>query len=212
MVSNSGRVMSVPAMQVRRGTSYYKPGKEVQHHDNGRGYRVISLFRDGVQFQTTVHRLVATAFIPNPEGLPEVNHIDGDKSNNCVTNLEWVTKSENAQHAVEVLDAFSFNRKFTVDEVVAIRIDARTEREIGMEYGVDQSVINAIRTGRTYKSFPGPITRTGRTRQRKLTAEQVKIIRSSFKTGVELAREYGIATSTVSKIRKNQRYKEVRCD
>ena len=48
-----------------------------------------------------MHRVVAKTFIPNPHNLPQVNHIDGNKENNCVSNLEWVTNYDNAHHAIE---------------------------------------------------------------------------------------------------------------
>lgn len=64
------------------------------------GYRSYSLRKDGVQTQHLGHRLIAEAFIDNPENKPQVNHIDGDKTNNAASNLEWVTVSENAKHAV----------------------------------------------------------------------------------------------------------------
>ena len=63
------------------------------------GYRSYSLRKDGVQTQHLGHRLIAEAFIPNPENKPQVNHKDGNKTNNAVSNLEWVTISENAKHA-----------------------------------------------------------------------------------------------------------------
>lgn len=66
------------------------------------GYRSVSLRHAGKQAQKLTHRLVAEAFLPNPEQLPQVNHIDGDKKNNAVTNLEWVTPSQNMKHAYAI--------------------------------------------------------------------------------------------------------------
>jgi len=65
------------------------------------GYKVATLTKDGKKFSKTVHRLVAKTFIKNPNNLPVVNHIDGNKKNNNVKNLEWCTVQENTKHAKE---------------------------------------------------------------------------------------------------------------
>lgn len=62
------------------------------------GYHIINL--QGTTYRA--HRLVAKAFIPNPDNKPHINHIDGDKLNNFVTNLEWVTDLENSKHAIAI--------------------------------------------------------------------------------------------------------------
>lgn len=63
------------------------------------GYVYVCLFKNNRQKTFRVNRLVALMFIPNPENKPEVNHKDGNKLNNCVSNLEWNTTKENIEHA-----------------------------------------------------------------------------------------------------------------
>lgn len=68
----------------------------------GSGYLTVWLSRDGVVRAHSTHRLVAAAFLGLDPTSPEVNHIDGDKSNNHLTNLEWVTRSRNVAHSYEI--------------------------------------------------------------------------------------------------------------
>lgn len=77
----------------------YNARKKLKTYFTRTGYECLKLTKDGVRTHPSVHRLVAEAFIPNPHNKSEVNHIDGDKSNNRVSNLEWVTSSENKIHA-----------------------------------------------------------------------------------------------------------------
>ena len=89
-VSNMGRVKSL----------YYGKERIMRTPDNSTGYRNVELARQTPK-RKLVHRLVAEAFIPNPMNLPVVNHLDGDKHNDCVFNLEWCTKKENTNHAIK---------------------------------------------------------------------------------------------------------------
>ena len=77
----------------------YNSRKKLKTFFTRTGYECLKLSKDGVKTHPTVHRLVAKAFIPNPLNKSEVNHKDGDKSNNKVSNLEWMTSSENKIHA-----------------------------------------------------------------------------------------------------------------
>lgn len=66
------------------------------------GYLCVVLTKEGKRYRKKVHRLVAEAFIPNPEGKPEVDHIDTVQTNNCVENLRWVTAKENNNNALSI--------------------------------------------------------------------------------------------------------------
>ncbi len=64
------------------------------------GYPTVGLWENGKRYDYHLHRLLALCFIPNPDNLPCINHIDGDKSNYSLTNLEWCTYRHNAKHAM----------------------------------------------------------------------------------------------------------------
>lgn len=102
-VSNLGRVKRLATSHVTsNGRHNNRPENILKIHYSkvkGREYGHVTLCVEGINKQCTVHRLVASAFIPNPDNKQEVNHIDGNKNNNCVENLEWATRAENMLHA-----------------------------------------------------------------------------------------------------------------
>ena len=114
-----------------------------------------------------VHRLVAAAFCPNPRGLKEVNHIDGNKRNNAASNLEWCTRSENNRHAFKTgLRSYAElsrmaqrpnyeKRKFTPEQIRQIRKLCETKGvcEVARIYGVRHEAIRSIKNRKTYKEI-----------------------------------------------------------
>lgn len=99
-VSDLGRVRSLDRVIHNKGSggSYKVSGQIIKCRPDSDGYRIVSLSRENVYTHFKVHRLVATHFIDNVFDKPEVNHMDFDRANNCVRNLEWATKQENVDH------------------------------------------------------------------------------------------------------------------
>lgn len=95
-ISNKGRVLSLNRYKQNHTKKQYVEEKIISNYINKKnGYVYVYLCKDGKYKNCRIHRLVAETFIPNPNGFPQVNHIDGDKTNNVVSNLEWCTASYN---------------------------------------------------------------------------------------------------------------------
>lgn len=155
IVSNKGNVMSVPRTYIDKlGRDYMIDGITLTKCDNGKGYDHVRL---GKHTMKQLHRIVAEAFIPNPLNLPEVNHKDGNKKNNCVENLEWVTHQGNVIHAVETGLFGERAKKATPEIVEAIRAEyVPYDREhstiaLGKKYGIDPAYVWRIINGQKRK-------------------------------------------------------------
>ena len=139
-------------------------GKILSQHEDKCGYLFHSYFDfDGKQHSGRINRLVALAFIPNPENKPTVNHIDGDKKNNVVTNLEWATLSEQQNHAYRLGLKKPMNgvnspvHKLTKEQVLWIREHYKChDKEYGMiplakKFGVSEATIK--RAAKQYAQY-----------------------------------------------------------
>ena len=103
-VSSLGRVKSLSrAKHIPNGEVRLSTEKILKLGKNPCGYCLAFLYKNNKRKAAQVHRLVANAFIDNPNGLRQVNHIDGDKTNNAVSNLEWCSCKDNIRHANRVL-------------------------------------------------------------------------------------------------------------
>ena len=84
------------------GQVYNRHNKKLSPCDNGKGYLILGLMIEGKRRTIAVHRLVALAYLDNPKNLPEVNHINANRLDNNVSNLEWVTHGENVKHSYQL--------------------------------------------------------------------------------------------------------------
>lgn len=153
-ISNRGRFKSLARK--------YHPAEQILKLATlPRGYKTVCLCKDSLRRTKLVSRLVATSFIPNPDGLPEVNHKDGDKTNNFDWNLEWCTAQENIIHAFKTGLQISLKgedhnmAKLKEYEVLEIRRlyeeGCISQRELGKRYHVHRFTIWDILKRKTWR-------------------------------------------------------------
>lgn len=149
-VSNLGRVKNL-------NNFHTKMEKILKPTLHPKGYLRVALFKNRKPKFFSVHRLVAVSFIENPENKDCINHIDCNKQNNEVDNLEWVTTQENQTHAInnglyKVLDNHP-RTNLTLEQVTEIRdllSQNKSPKEVAMLFNVKRSCIYDIKLGRTW--------------------------------------------------------------
>lgn len=136
-----------------------RSGRPLKPSIDGWKYRQVYLCNQGTSVRFSLHRLVAKYFIDNPNNKPNVNHIDGDKGNNAVSNLEWVTQSENVLHDFRTgrrshAGDMANNRKISGKDVLKIRsmlFEGLHPLDIAKQYNISDASVYDIRAGRTWK-------------------------------------------------------------
>ena len=122
---------------------------------NRHGYYTVGIKINGKSKSIIVHRLIAKAFIPNPDNKPQVNHIDGNKLNNSAVNLEWVTNKENSEHAIfnglfiplsehQYKNAGKLNFQKANEIRVLYKTKKYTQKEIGKMYNIGSHQVSKI--------------------------------------------------------------------
>ena len=141
MVSNMGRVKSL---------NYKRTGKEkiMKGVDDGRGYLILNLYREGKGKTCKIHKLVAQAFLENPKGYNEVNHKDENKYNNCADNLEFCSRQYNVEYS-------QGKAVIGINKVSGLILEFPSLMEASRQMGISQGNITMCCQGKKYKSAGG---------------------------------------------------------
>ena len=163
-ISNTGRLKSLKRLFIRKNNinPYNKEEIILKLQNNGKGYLFIRLSKNSKHKYYYIHRLVALHFIDNPSNKPAVNHKDGNKSNNNVNNLEWVTNSENQIHALETgllipkgaVGIKNTKSKLTDNDILIIReksLEGIRGTDIAKIFNVCKTTISGIKNNKTWK-------------------------------------------------------------
>jgi Mor family transcriptional regulator len=191
--------------------------KELKYDKSCRGYCKVKLMdrRLGKFITLQVHRIVAIQFIPNPRNLPEVNHKDGNKTNNSIYNLEWCTSEYNRRHAKDTglykIEEDNPRAKLTKEQVIQIYKDwesCKNKTSISKKYNVSNAligeIIRGVRWSSTYQEYYGRPSTYKKPKRKKVSLSNLKNIVVGYyrdnKNIIELEKETGVSNGYISKI------------
>lgn len=146
-VSNLGNIKSYTKMVQRRTTKMYlKSGKLLKQTFHSEGYLVVGLTKDNKTTNYFVHKLVADAFLPKIEDINDINHIDGDKRNNNVFNLERCTRQQNIIHAYKILKRKSNTilSPELLENICLHKANGLTNRVIAKLLNISHTTVNSV--------------------------------------------------------------------
>lgn len=175
------------------------------------GYCHVTLSQDGNRNTFSVHRLIALAYLGNDEERQIVNHIDGNKQNNRLDNLEWVTQQENVHHAILTgLRRGTRNPDRTLDDETAHLVckliqDSWRNKDIASALGIEHTTVASIRFGSTYQEISCEYNFTDiLPSRRKISTEKLEdicqMLQDNFSYN-EICKKHNVSSATVSKIK-----------
>ena len=201
-VSNYGRVKSISRIALKRSGGIKRTTKPfILKSVLEAGYKYVRITKNYKRKKLKTARIVAFAWIDNPDNKPQVNHKNGIRYNDTVENLEWVTAKENSIHAVEtglspIIGGQHWKSLLTNDEAVDIATSELSRKELMDKYQIGYHIVERIQKGTSWSRITGI-----KYKKKYLPDCDILYIYNSNESNRVLAKKFNISVGTVSKIK-----------
>ncbi len=197
--------------RIAKTNNQYGIGHILKHSIN-KGYANVQLHKNGIVKQMRVHRIVSMAFIENPNNKPHVNHIDGNKLNNHISNLEWCTPRENEIHKHRVLGKTP--RKYIITStqisgIKALREEGKRLHQIANVYNLPIDSIHKVLKNEGMKTGYGGMY-NGRSKLTDSQRNDIINLRNKGEGYNELAKLYSVSLNTIKRVLGYYKYEKTR--